>query len=99
MFSTVFLALVALLVCVVAYLLLTGGIDTRGLLSSRPDRLVEADRLQSLVVSLTALATYASSALVAGAARSLPEVPAPWLIGFAGSQLLFLAGKYIRSFK
>jgi DNA/RNA endonuclease G (NUC1) len=56
MFSSMFIALLAVLIAFIAFQLLNGGIVMCGLFSTIPGQTIQADRVQSLFVSMATLA-------------------------------------------
>jgi hypothetical protein len=95
---TIWLVAVAALV---SYRLLTERAATAGLLRLTPDGPVDPERVQMLIGTLAAAATYAGLALsTAGQSENpitaLPEVPDSVLVLLGGSQFLYLGGKLTR---
>jgi hypothetical protein len=93
-----FQAAVALLIGLVVYRLLTGGIRMRGLLSAQGSSNNDPERVQMLVTWLGGVGIYASEVFqnVGKGMNSLPEVPEVLLVGLTSSQLLYLVGKLVR---
>jgi hypothetical protein len=77
---------------VVVHGLLTGHIRTRGLLSDEQGRFSPA-RLQALLVTLAAAASYVASVAADPSPETLPEVPDAVLWLLAGSGGLYLSSK------
>jgi len=91
----IFFTLAALLF----YRLCTGRLQTRGLLSASPASGIAPERVQALVVTVGTAASYAASALhsTAPTLSSLPDVPAFLVNATLASQVLYLAGKLVRT--
>ena len=103
--ETVLLAWLAALGLAVAYQLLSGKIERRGLLvnAATPGAAagIDPERLQLLIVFLVALAAYVGEALarVADAAAAIETLPPPprFLVEvFLASNALYLSGKLAR---
>jgi len=77
---------------VVVYRILTGGINTAGLLLDKETRQLSAARVQSLMISL-GVAGYVSSATFAGSSDMLPDIPDSVLVLLFGSQAAYLGAK------
>jgi len=82
------------LVALIVYRTATGQIDLRGLLTDSNGQF-SPERGQLLLASLTSVAVYAQDAL---RENGLVEPSAVVLSGFAGSQALYVATKYLRNF-
>lgn len=85
--------LLAALMAVVAFQILTGRINTRGLLSEKTEKGVLAispARLQLLLFTL-AFAFYVLSQVVKS--RQFPEIETKWLLILGGSHSVYLGGK------
>jgi hypothetical protein len=79
------------LAATVAYRLLTGRINTAGLLRDKVSgRAISPGRLQLLVVTLV-VAVYFVAQVVE--IRRLPVVPREFMLGLGGSHLIYLGGK------
>jgi predicted secreted protein len=89
----------AAIAAIVGYRMLTGEIETDGLLSSNPDEPIDPERVAMLVGTIAAAAYYAFTALSSlgnGPVTSLPDVPDLTLELLGGSQILYLTGKLAR---
>lgn len=87
------------LAALVALGMLTGTINTRGLLSEKrgPARgRISPERVQLLLATLAAASTYVNQAVVGAGTGNLPEVPDVWLALMGGSYGIYLAGKAVR---
>jgi len=80
----------------VLYGLLTGRIDTRGLLSETQTDGTTADRGQLLTLTVGGAGAYVMDALSHVGETSLPEIPGPWLAVAGASQIVYLAPKIMR---
>jgi hypothetical protein len=80
------------LFAIVGYKLLTGHINLHGLLSHR-DGGFSPERAQLLIATLASVVAYAQQAIAAG---EMSEPSTLVLSGIAGSQTLYVAGKYAR---
>ena len=81
------------LALVVAYKLLTGGINMTGLLDDKVSREPSPGRVQLLVFTVTGASYYLLLAVDQAASGSLPPVPPELLLLVGGSQLVYLGGK------
>lgn len=90
--KSVFLTLLAVLLALVAYRLLTGRIRTAGLLTGPAGAALQPDRVQSLYLTLLTAAAYVALCTRAGA---LVEPPLLLLAAQGGSQVLYLIGKFL----
>ncbi len=81
-------------ILVIAYRLLTGGINTDGLLRDKASgRAVSAGRLQMLVITLGIAIYYVMMVIRGKASGSLPNLPNEFLMALAGSHGIYLSGK------
>jgi hypothetical protein len=83
-------AWMAAVVALVAFRLLTGRIALAGLLTQDGDKF-SPERLQLLLATIGALVAYAAQALDA---RAMPADASELLILMAGSNALYLGGKF-----
>lgn len=83
--------LLVALAAVVTYKLLTGSINTRGILRDKVTGEFSLGRLQMLIFTLAGAALYVR--LVLGSPTEFPRVPEAlvWLVG--GSNFVYLGGK------
>lgn len=96
----------ALLAAILAIQLLTGRINTAGLfrgrISGRPvgqNEYFSPERVQLLIFTLGAAASYLSQVLANAQPGSFPDVPANWPVLIGGSNAIYLGGKiYARWF-
>ena len=84
----------AIFAAMLAFRFLARRIVTTGLLSDRRDEQGRPDRLQMLVITLAAAATYCALAVEA---KAFPEVPDWGLALVGGSQSVYLFGKGLRA--
>ena len=89
MFLLTWLSAVAALL---AYRVLTGAISLDGLFTSDGARF-SPERLQLLIMFLSAIVVYAASAM---RSKGMPDVPEELLIFLGGSNAIYLAGKIAR---
>lgn len=85
--------LLTLLVVIVGYRLLTGQINTKGLLQDKQDKSggkFSPGRLQMLIATLVVAIYFVTQVLET---QKLPELPREFLLALAGSHLLYLGGK------
>ncbi len=82
-------------IVLVGYRVLTGGVNTKGLLAHKETGAFSPARLQLLLFSLIAAGAYLSSLMEAAAAGryAFPEVPQELLLALGGSQALYLGAK------
>jgi hypothetical protein len=79
--------------------ILTGRINTRYLLHGlRKDGTyyLSPERIQLLIATLAVAFSYLGDAAASDRAGKLPDVPASWLVGLGGSQVIYLGGKALR---
>ena len=94
-----FLAILALLV---GYQMLTGRINTAGLLQDKEHKDLSPVRVQLLLFTLIGAGSYLALAadMIETGAPSLPTVPAELLLLLGGSHAVYLGGKsYLRYFQ
>lgn len=100
-FVVIFLAVLATLFGVVLLRILSGQINTRGLMGSSASAPIEPERLQALIVAIGIPVIYAAEVISAFRAdptlAALPDAPEWMLVGAAGSQVLYMAGKISRT--
>jgi hypothetical protein len=93
-------AVFAALVLVIAYRLLTGQIDRRGLLTTAREQAAEPDRAQMLVLTMIGAGAYAMLGVrhlaMVAQIPALPDPPSWLVIGLGASHALYLAGKIAR---
>jgi len=76
---------------IVAVQLLTGKINTKGLLYKKEgDRSISPERVQLLAATFAAAFEYLSKVLTNRTPTQLPDVPQNWLLLFGGSHALYL---------
>jgi hypothetical protein len=87
------------LLLVVAYNIVGGRISLRGLLTETlTGQMAAFSRPQMLFVSLAAAATYVGKAIEAiGTTNTFPPVPTELVAAVAGSQAVFIGGKWLSS--
>jgi len=85
-----FFALLVLL-AIIGYRLLTGSINTSGLLRQKiGGRVVSPGRLQMLIVTVAMTIYFAAKVIQT---KKLPNISQEYLMVFAGSHLFYLEGK------
>jgi hypothetical protein len=80
---------------IVALRVLTGGLNTRGLIAGTTAsglQFVSASRVQLLIVTLSAAVQYVVK--VWQSPGTFPDIPQSWLLFFGGSQVLYLGSKF-----
>ena len=90
------------LALIVGYKMLTGRINTSGLLEDKERRSLSPSRIQLLLLTFIGAGTYLTliPEMFEATAPRLPEVPAELLVLLGGSQAVYLGGKsYLRFFK
>ena len=90
------------LAVIVGYKLVTGGINTRGLLADTEHGQLSPVRIQLLLFTLIGAASYAAliGEAIANGTRAFPAVPDELLAVVGGSQLIYVTGKsYLRFFR
>lgn len=88
------LFLLAGLIAIVAYRLLTNEINTRGLLRDKTGgRAFSPGRLQMLIVTLVVAIYYLLIVFDSKGKGSLPDMPNEFLIMLGGSHVFYLGGK------
>lgn len=81
-----------LLAVIIAYRLLTGQINTRGLLRDKVGgRAISPGRLQLLIVTLLILSYYVMEVLET---KKFPNMPQSFVLALGGSNLFYLGGKF-----
>jgi len=98
MLALIFELTVTVLLVGILFKLFNGKIRTAGLLARSAGAGIEPERVQALVLSIAAAATYAALALgtLSTDKPALPEPP-DWVLGsVVGSQSLYLLGKWFR---
>ncbi len=94
--------LLGALALIVGYKMLTGRINTSGLLEDKERRSLSPSRIQLLLFTFVGAGAYLAAVpeMFDAAAPKLPEVPAELLVLLGGSQVVYLGGKsYLRFFK
>jgi len=83
------------LALVVAYKMLSGRINMKGLLEDKMSGELSPGRLQLLLFTLIGAGSYLgmTAAISGESPTGLPEVPEPLLLSVAGSNLAYLGGK------
>ena len=102
--ATAIVAWLAAAAAIVGFKLLTGGIETHGLLGENGGDGPTPERVQMLIASLIGVGGYGLMVLRANAAAAepltiLPDVPTSLIVVFGGSQAIYLAGKLNRTIK
>ncbi len=90
------------LALIVGYQMLTGKINTTGLLQDKEHKDLSPVRVQLLLFTLIGAGSYLALAvdMIETGAPSLPTVPAELLLLLGGSQAVYLGGKsYLRYFQ
>lgn len=84
---------------VVCFCIVSGRISLRGLLTETlTGQMAAISRPQMLFVSLAAAATYVGRAIEAvGTTNTFPPVPTELVVAVAGSQAVFIGGKWLSS--
>ncbi len=86
----IFLAALALLV---AFQMLTGAINLRGLLTDKVSGVFSPGRLQLLAATAMGAGWYLMQALSGKSVLTLPDMPGELLTAIGGSNALYLLGK------
>lgn len=88
-------AFLGVVIVLVGYRILTGGVNTKGLLSDKETGTFSPARLQLLLFTLIAAGAYLSSLMEAAAAGryAFPEAPQELLLVLGGSQAFYLGVK------
>jgi hypothetical protein len=84
------------LFAIIAIGLLTGDINTRGVLRTKSpfgDDTISPARVQLLLFTLATAGTYLTRALEARGTGKMPDVPESWLVTLGGSHLFYLGSK------
>lgn len=98
--QTVFVLFMNALLLVVAFKLLGGQINTRGLLADKETGTFSPGRLQLLIVTLGSASFYFFQIVSVADTSTLPSVPAALLLIIGGSNVGYLGGKiYSKFFK
>jgi hypothetical protein len=95
------IAWLAAIAAIVGYRLLTGGITTDGLLSTRGGG-VDPERVQMLMGAIAGAIYYANDSLSLLGTENIRHLPDPSTLVLSllgGSQLLYLGGKFARNFR
>jgi hypothetical protein len=80
------------LAAIIAYRLLTGQINTRGLLRDKVGgRAISTGRLQLLVVTLLIMIYFVMEVLET---KKFPNMPQAFVLALGGSNLFYLGGKF-----
>ena len=94
--------LLGALALIVGYKMLTGRINTSGLLEDKERRSLSPSRIQLLLFTFVGAGAYLAAVpeMFEAAAPRLPEVPVELLVLLGGSHAVYLGGKsYLRFFK
>jgi hypothetical protein len=87
------------LFAIIAYSLLTGSINTRGLLMDKHgSRGLSPGRVQLLILTLAAAFNYLNN-VVHDQRGVLPEISSAWLYVLGGSHATYLGGKALSRFR
>ncbi len=81
------------LALIVAYKLLTGAINMRGLLVDKKTRALSPGRVQLLVFTVMGAGYYLLLVIEQAPSGKLPDFPEEALLLVGGSQLVYLGGK------
>ena len=81
------------LALVVAYKMLTGPINMRGLLDDKVSGALSPGRVQLLVFTVVGAGYYLLLAIERAPSGKLPDIPEEVLLLVGGSQLVYLGGK------
>ena len=81
------------LALVVAYKMLTGAINMRGLLDDKVSGGLSPERVQLLVFTVMGAGYYLLLVIEQAPTGRLPEIPGEALLLVGGSQLVYLGGK------
>lgn len=81
------------LALVVAYKILTGGINMRGLLDDKVSGALSPGRVQLLVSTVMGAGYYLMLAIAQAPSGRLPDFPEEALLLVGGSQVVYLGGK------
>ena len=81
------------LAVVIAYKLMTGGINMAGLLDDKVSRDLSPGRVQLLAFTVAGAGYYLLLAVEQAASGLLPAVPPEMLLLVCGSQFVYLGGK------
>lgn len=92
------LVFVAVLSGLIGFKLLTGTINTRGMLQNKMTGKFEPERFLLLLMTLAGAAYYFSLALESLGSQKMPPVPDLLLEIIGGSNALYLTGKTYRMF-
>lgn len=87
------LAIMAMLAFVVTVKLLSGQINTLGMLREMPGGPIQPERLLMLMATLATAFAYASYGLANGV---IPDVPVDAVTALGGGNLIYLVGKRMR---
>jgi hypothetical protein len=94
--QSVVFAFLASLFATIAIRLLTGTINTQGVLRTKSpdgDDSLSPARVQLLVFTLAAAGTYLGWAIEARGSGEMPKVPESWLVTLGGSHVFYLGSK------
>ena len=95
--ATVLVMTLIMLTAVVGIKLLTGEVNTAGLLSTDGSNDVNPERLLMLLASIAGGFAYFAYGLRTGASDGkLPEIPDELVFAMGGGNLLYLSGKIFR---
>jgi hypothetical protein len=78
------------LILIIGFRMVTGRINTAGLLRDKISRKMSAGRLQMLIATLIIAVYYVVMVLQT---KELPALPREYLLALGGSHLLYLGGK------
>lgn len=85
------------LFAIIAFRLLTGDINIRGLLRTKSptgdDDSISPARVQLLIATIATAGTYLGWAIEARGTGHMPKVPETWLVLFGGSHVFYLGSK------
>jgi hypothetical protein len=80
---------------IVGFKLLTGGINTSGLLGNERDGPYSPERIQLLVITVASVVVFVHNSIAD--LEFMDPAKGVMLTGVAGSQVLYLAGKLVRN--
>jgi hypothetical protein len=95
--QSVVIAFLASLSAIIAIRMLTGNINTHGVLRTKSptggDDSLSPARVQLLVFTLAAAGIYLGWAIEARGSGEMPKVPESWIVALGGSHVFYLGSK------